>query len=39
MFGLASRKRTGGFIHDDDLRVLADGGGDLDHLLLAGGEF
>ena len=39
VFGLAGGKGTGGFIHDDDLCILADGSGDLDHLLLAGGEF
>ena len=31
---LAFRNGRGGFVHDDDLRVVADGLGDLDHLLL-----
>jgi len=38
MLTLVRGEGAGGFIHHDDLRVGADGGGDLDDLLLTGGE-
>ena len=36
--GLGQGERAGRFVHDDDAGAGADGAGDLDHLLLAGGE-
>src|SRR5256885_1129037 len=38
MLTFASRKRTGGLIHDDYLCVRSEGGSNLDDLFLAGGK-
>ena len=39
MLALRNRKRTGGLVHHDDPGLRAERGGDLDQLLLPGGEF
>ncbi len=38
MLGFALGEGAGGFIEDEDFCAGADGGGDLDHLFLGGGE-
>ena len=38
IFAFAHRKGTGWLVHDDDLRFRSQSGGDLDELLLTGGQ-
>ena len=38
MFAFADGERAGGFVHDDNFGADTEGGGDLGHLFLAGGE-